>query len=89
MCIFGRILWPGRQDRGFVAVPVLYLTFALLAGWMALLARSSASKDVELPVLRHEVPVLRRQRPGTPAADRYQYRLLSSMYGYGPVWRRP
>ena len=37
--------------------------FVRLAGWMALLARSSASKDAELLVLRQEVAVLRRQNP--------------------------
>jgi len=42
----------------------LYLIFMRLTGWMALLARSAASKDAELLVLRHEVTVLRRQNPG-------------------------
>ena len=32
-------------------------------GWMALLARSDAAKDVELLTLRHEVAVLRRTNP--------------------------
>jgi putative transposase len=40
-----------------------YLIFVRPAGWMALLARSSASKDAELLVLRQEVAVLRRQNP--------------------------
>jgi putative transposase len=42
---------------------MLYLIFVRLAGWMALLARSAASKDVELLVLCQEVAVLRRQSP--------------------------
>jgi putative transposase len=42
---------------------MLYLIFMRLTAWMALLARSAASKDAELLVLRHEVAVLRRQNP--------------------------
>ncbi len=51
---------------------MLYLVFIRLAGWMALLARTTASKDAELLVLRHEVAVLRRTypRPRLDWADR-------------------
>ena len=38
-----------------------YLLMIRLFGWLALLARSGTSKDVEILVLRHEVAVLRRQ----------------------------
>jgi putative transposase len=37
--------------------------FMRLLSWMVLLARSSAAKDAELLVLRHEVAVLRRAKP--------------------------
>ena len=43
---------------------MLCLVFVRLAGWMALLARSAASRDAELLVARHEVAVLRRGNPG-------------------------
>jgi putative transposase len=44
--------------------PPAYLIFIRLCGWLVMLGRSSASKNAELLVLRHEVAVLRRANPG-------------------------
>ena len=40
---------------------LLYLIGVTVFGWLGLLARSTAAKDIEILILRHEVTVLRRQ----------------------------
>ena len=55
-----------------MALRLLYLIFVQVLGLVLLLGRTSAAKDVELLVLRHEVAVLRRtnSRPRLHWADR-------------------
>jgi len=51
---------------------LLYLISGTVFGWLRLLARSVAAKDIEILILRHEVTVLRRQvtRPCPSWPDR-------------------
>jgi putative transposase len=46
-----------------VAFPLIYLMLLRVLGWLALLARSDTSKNIEILVLRHQLAVLRRQNP--------------------------
>ena len=51
---------------------LMSLMFCKVMGWLVLLTRSSAAKDAELLLLRHEVVVLGRRvaRPRLDWADR-------------------
>jgi putative transposase len=61
-----------------VSLSLLYLIFSRLLGSLTPLGRASASKDIELLVLRHEVAVLRRTnpRPRLDWADRALFAAL-------------
>jgi len=55
-----------------VCVRLVYELLVKVLSWLALLARTSASRDAEILVLRHEFAVLRRQvgRPKPTWSDR-------------------
>ena len=55
-----------------MAFQLVYLTFARVLRWLALLARSDVAKDVEILTLRHDDAVLRRtnSRPTLTWPDR-------------------
>ena len=62
-----------------VSLRLLYLIFLNMLGLLLLIVRTSATKDVELLVLRHEVAVLRRAnpRPRPDWADRAVFAALT------------
>jgi transposase InsO family protein len=55
---------------GDVLVRLIYRSLAALLSWLALSARSSASKNAEVLILRHEVAVLRRGNPSRGSTGR-------------------
>jgi putative transposase len=71
-----------------MAFRLLYLLLCQVLRWLALLARSSAAKDAELLVLRHQVAVLQRQvtRPRVDWADRAVLAGLARLLPR-PAWR--
>jgi hypothetical protein len=79
-----------RHDRRPCFVALAYRLPVTLLSWLALLAQSSSSKDVEILALRHEVAALRgtNTRPRVSWTDRAVLAALASIMPQGLGARR-
>jgi len=66
-----------------VSLRLLYRIFVRLRGWLVLPGRSPASKNADLPVLRHEVAVLRNTKP-RPRLDWADRAVLAALIRHLP-----
>ena len=67
-----------------MSLRLLYLIFSRICGWLVLLGRSSASKNAELLVLRHEIAVLHRSKP-RPRLDWADRAVLAALIRHLPT----
>jgi len=70
-----------------VTFRLLYLIFARLCGWLALLPRSDSVRNTEILVLRHQIAVLQRQ-VRSPRLSRAERAILAALTWPLPAARR-
>jgi putative transposase len=70
-----------------MAPRLIYQIFSKLLGWVVLHARSDATKDIEIIVLRHQLAVLRRHTP-RPRMSWTDRALIAALARLLPVRRR-
>jgi hypothetical protein len=75
--------------RSGIALTLVHLISWQRVAWFAVLARDDASKTAAIPLLRHEITILRRQvkRPRRSSADRALITALVDLLPDAPAGR--